>query len=322
MRIPTVAKGVRWLVGLGLGIAVVLGLAGVSESQESATASIGATTAQPEPNLTEEAPPALVKELIAAAKNDPMYAVAMEGLTAEMIREAVPEWQVGTYNSLAWSIRDGRQLRLPDGRIVVSEGHSPPSRSGDGGDVCFTVKRGPQAESKAVYRVSFAQLKELDVEYPATLSYTDPANRPIPRFSVHGETFFEVAPKLCTMGDLDLAMPGGAAHGNVTVTLDLRNRTPVECLQYAARAIGFKVTFDITAHVRGRGVSWSRMPNQPVPDVVLQVRDVVDELPPDSRTPDEVVKALEDRTARIADILAENRPVAIATQAVDKASEH
>jgi hypothetical protein len=162
--------------------------------------------------------------------------------------------------------------------------------------------------------VSASQLAELEVESVMGIVLVDPANVPMERFAVASEPLSDVAAKLCGAGNLDMAFRLSLARP-IILTLDLRNRSPLECLQVACRAAGWTVRCQRPRHRVTARLSDS------VSDRSIWVPELHSQWKAQRPPVEPSMDALHQVVARAARELLERRPAAILEPAAQPASE-
>ncbi|KPK85141.1 MAG: hypothetical protein AMJ81_04110 [Phycisphaerae bacterium SM23_33] len=219
-----------------------------------------AASTQPAPKIQPPLPPPVPEELLAqfirAAKASPEYGFHRT-FEADKVRKAAETWQkelgltirVETYRISGWDLLEqGARSQLPkDTKVSILF-----LTAGDGEREITALELARPGAPPERYRVLPSQIAELELESTRDVTVVDPANLPMERFAVASENLAQVVQKICRAGDLDMAFRLGLA-APIPMTLDLRNRSPHECLQVACRAAGLTVRYQVPrAKVTGR----------------------------------------------------------------------
>jgi hypothetical protein len=295
---PTMVMCLFCAVLLGM----ILCLPGLAWSAESTPASTQpsepATQTQPAGD-GQAAPPQLIEAYVKAVKERGLYKLLSNVVSVEAVHKIAPDWELEKTSFLE-NIR-GIGFSLPDGQTCLLVNISPEQLTLD-------VGRG---QHRTKYVVSPKDMKDLQFQYVYSLVLVDPSNKPIERFVVDSEPIKDVAAKLCKLGDLDLVMPAKPLDMNL-ISLDLRNKSASECLQYAVRAAGLMMEVD-----QPKGLNWwdnegsGRKPG--VLDAFVDVYGIVSEdiASHSDGTASAALDAIKEEAARVAKIVTTNRPVII-----------
>jgi hypothetical protein len=105
------------------------------------------------------------------------------------------------------------------------------------------------------FRVPPNVLGEFRAKFVWGIDIVDPANMVVERFTARNQDLTSVVGDLCEKGKLGYSFRQDAGD-KIRISLDIRNRSVVECLNAAAAAAGWKVSYSPGA---GRGVRDNRV---------------------------------------------------------------
>jgi len=206
------------------------------------------------PSGPQPIPKELLAEFITAVKKTPEYRVCGAMKVTDELRRTIEQWS----KELGLEI----EIETRDSLHAISDHYGPYGKRITVGDKSYELFResnygreryivdwldsvdwlGRKARDPW-YCVSHAELAELSFVYADVMVIRDPADVRLKTFSVREKNLLSVVEHLCQLGKLDNFSIRTDLLSSAYVSLNLRNRTVADCLEFAGRAAGFRVTY-------------------------------------------------------------------------------